>query len=256
MNNNYYVYILTDPTDDIPFYVGKGTGKRFLNHEKEVEEQINWWSSLKNDSPEKLLSLKQRVIFDLKQKGLSYKFELIENLSESDSFVLEQALIAWFGRRLCGNGILTNVLSGGKSGDLFFDEQALIQIYNRNDLLKLITKYPRLSSNWIAKTVYFYEKNSNSIFKPMTIDWLYQYHQSTQQVAVEVIKRLRDFDSVISPFYWVKKILRKGQKGDSIYIMNEGIELIEGTYLKIRAEKEFNEYKICYENSLSKDNCI
>lgn len=242
MKNGYYVYILIDPRDKMPFYVGKGKNKRYLEHEKELDKQIVYLSN-NNSSPEKLLSLKQRVIFDLKQCNLTYEFELIEGLIEEDAFMLEQALIAWFGRRLCGNGVLTNLLSGGKNGELYFDDQLLIQVYNRSDMLHIITKYPKLSEAWIAKTLYFYDKDVRGYpFVELKIDWLYQYHRAYEQFAVEVVNLLKEYDSVITPFYWVRKVKHNKLKDDSLFIMKNCMELIEGTYLRNYGDSEFNEY--------------
>lgn len=229
MKDDFYVYIFSDPISNRPFYVGKGKGARYKQHEKEIDKHLEYFS-LSNKSPEKLLSLKLKVLYDLREKGISPKIELIENLYESDAFLLEHALIAWFGRRLCGNGVLTNILSGGEKGELLFDEQLLINIYSRPELLEIVRKFPRLSSNWTAKTLYFFDNNITGYpFKELSIDWLNK-KINFEQYAVEVIEKLKKFDSVITPFYWVRKVKHTKIKTDSTFIFKESIELIKGTY--------------------------
>ena len=114
--NSYFVYILIDPRNNLPFYVGKGKGKRHLQHEKEYDEQFEYYSML-YEQPHKMLSLKLKVIHDLRGLNLRYTYHLIENMSEQDAFILEEAFISWFGRKICGNGILTNLLCGGNKGE-------------------------------------------------------------------------------------------------------------------------------------------
>lgn len=242
MSKNYYVYILIDPRNNLPFYVGKGTGKRYLDHEKEYKSQIDYLAS-GNSSPEKLLSLKLRIFHDLKQINLTCDYRIIEDLEEEDAFLLEHALIAWFGRKLCGNGILTNLQAGGKNGEILFNEQLLVKIYNRPDLIKIILEFPKLSTDWIAKTIYFYDKNRKGYpFTELGIEWLYQYHRAYEQFALEVVEKLKEYDSVITPFYWIRKVRNKKIKDDSIFIMQNSMELIEGTYLKEYGDEDFMEY--------------
>ena len=254
MNNIYYVYILIDPRNEQPFYVGKGKGKRYKNHEKEFEKHLEYFSS-NYHLPEKMLSLKHKVFYDLKQLNLKYNFNIIEDLSEDDAFLLEHALIAWFGRKICGNGILTNLLSGGKDGELFFDDQLLIQVFQRNDLQKEILKYSKTSTKWIAKSLYFYNNNLIGYpFQELNIDWLYQYHGCYQQFAINVIDILKEYDSVITPFYWIRKIQPKKFEEDNIYIMKKNLKLIEEAKVNGCQIKDLNNYIMEYKKLVPKNN--
>lgn len=237
--NNYYVYIFFDPINNIPFYVGKGKGSRYKQHEKEIDKQLDYLSN-SNKQPEKLLTLKQKFFYDLKARNLNPKIELIENLNENDSFLLEHALIAWLGRKLCGNGVLTNVLSGGKNGELLFDDQLLINIYNRPDLLEIISRFPKLSTDWVAKSLYFFDKRSSGYpFKELSIDWLNK-KINFEQYALTVIEKLNEFDAVITPFYWVRKVKHSKLNTDSTLIFKESIELIKGTYWYESAKEDLD----------------
>ncbi len=247
MENNFYVYLLIDPRTNLPFYVGKGKGNRHKNHKKEFEEQIQYYTELYN-SPQKKLSLKHHVFSELKDLNLETKFQIINNLKETDAHLLEEALIAWFGRKICGNGILTNLLSGGKNGHLYFNDQTLVEIYRRGDLLKLISNYPKTSTKWIAKTLFFYDRNLKGYpFKELGIDWLYQYHGCCQQFALLVINILNDYDAVITPFYWIRKVQQKSFKEDKTYIMKESLDFIDtndfGTYQLEDFDKYISDYK-------------
>ena len=91
-------------------------------------------------------------------------------------------------------------------------------------------KYEKCSTNWISKSLYFYDSNQRGYpFKELSIDWLYQYHTCYQQFALEVIKLLTKYDAVITPFYWVRKIQRQKVKDDNTFIIQNARELIEGT---------------------------
>jgi len=227
MDNRYYVYILFDPRDNTPFYVGKGTGKRYANHEVEYIKQIEYLEKI-SSIPLEMLSLKHSVIHELNQKTLKPSIKLIENLTNDNALLLEHALIAWFGRRVCGNGVLTNLLCGGSCAELYFDDEQLIRILEHEHLQKEILNYKKVSTKWVARTLQFYEKNEYAYpFKDLTIDWLYQYHGCYQQFAVRVIEKLREYDAVITPFYWVRKSTRNDLKLDSTYIMEESLDIIQ-----------------------------
>jgi hypothetical protein len=243
----YFVYILIDPRNNLPFYVGKGKRKRHLQHEKEYDKQFEYYSMLYNE-PSKMLSLKLKVFHDLRELELKYTYHLIENLSEQDAFILEEAFISWFGRKICGNGILTNLLSGGNKGDLYFNDQTLISLYGRQDLLEHILKYERTSTEWLAKEVYFYNPdNSGYPFDLLKIDWLYNYHGCFEQYAILVLDKLKYYDSVITPFYWVRKISKENDyEQDNTLIHEEGIDFINGIDKEQRPLLEFEMYKKVY----------
>jgi hypothetical protein len=243
VDRKYNIYILIDPRTKLPFYVGKGKGKRFNQHKKEYNKQIEYFSKVYKH-PIIQLSLKHLVFYELSELNLEYELEIIECLTEEEAFLLEQGLIAWLGRKICGNGILTNLLSGGKKGNLYFDDQALIEIY-RNDLLReYLLKFPKTSSEWIARTLYFRDEISNGYpFKELKIDWLYQFHQCNQQFALKVIEILKNHDAVITPYYWVRKINRKPYEEDNVYVMDESFKyILEESQLQMRKD-EFNKYK-------------
>lgn len=244
MPKDYYVYILIDPRDKRPFYVGKGKGNRYQSHEKEYWKQYEYYKQI-SSVPEKLFSLKERVFHELFLEEMKYEYEIIEVQSEEDAHLLEHSFIAWFGRKMCGNGILTNLLSGGKRGELLFDEQLLLNIYTRRDLSEIITQHEKTSTDWVAKTLYFFDKSKSGYpFKELSVDWLYQYHTAFQLFALEVVKKLKTFDSVLTPFYWVRKVQRQKVKDDKLYIMNESEELIRGTLNAARWMEDFEYYKL------------
>ncbi len=243
MERKYNVYILIDPRTKLPFYVGKGTGKRYGQHKKEYDKQIEYYNRIYK-YPVLQLSLKHLVFNELSELNLDYEFEIIENLTEQEAFILEQGLIAWLGRKICGNGILTNLLSGGKNGNLYFDDQALIELY-RNDLLREnLLKFPKTSTEWIARTLYFRDEMSYGYpFKELKIDWLYQFHQCNEQFAIKVIELLKTYDAIITPHYWVRKINNKPYQEDNVYIMEESFEFILEESQLERRKTEFEKYK-------------
>lgn len=96
----YYVYQLRADGEHLPFYVGKGKGKRCSAHFSP--------SSLK------VPSHKNRKIKKVLQGGGEVKVEFLEkNLSEAEAFEFEKFFISAYGRKASG-GCLTNATDGGE----------------------------------------------------------------------------------------------------------------------------------------------
>lgn len=95
--NPFYVYALKDPRQKPakPFYIGKGTGTRVWEHEKQIE----------------LNSDKSRVIQEIHEAGLSVlKTVIADDLNEEQALRIEAELISAFGVQSRG-GLLTNRVS-------------------------------------------------------------------------------------------------------------------------------------------------
>lgn len=104
----YYVYIYKNPITLDPFYVGKGCGNRAYSHlEKAKKIRIGSRESLCIVECRKLLKEKLEPIVEI----------FINNLNESEALIIEQQLIASYGRRNNSTGILTNMTDGGESFD-------------------------------------------------------------------------------------------------------------------------------------------
>ena len=101
MDKKYYVYGLFDQNNVI-FYVGKGTDKRYKQHRKNYKAgNITSW----------FLYCKIKSIFD---KGFDFEERiLIDGLTEQESLEKELELINLYGKRCEGKGTLCNVLDGG-----------------------------------------------------------------------------------------------------------------------------------------------
>lgn len=98
----YYVYGLIDPRCNKIFYIGKGTGNRVFEHERE---------SLSSPDSDKL---KLKTISDIKAAGLDVtKIIINSNLTESEAFAAEASLINAF--NYVGDVKLTNVVAGHHS---------------------------------------------------------------------------------------------------------------------------------------------
>jgi hypothetical protein len=97
--NDAYVYTLTDPRNGLPFYVGKGHGKRCAFHLDEAKYYVKRKSKKLN---------KIRKLMSLGLKPIISKVE--ENVSDADAIDFECLLIA----EMRDFGIeLTNMTDGG-----------------------------------------------------------------------------------------------------------------------------------------------
>ena len=99
----YYVYILIDPRNEQPFYVGKGYKNRMMSHESEVRR-----GQFTNKE-------KCETIQSIWDGGLHVKYEQIFVENDAQSRVKERELIFKYGRR-CNGGLLTNKHIGGNGG--------------------------------------------------------------------------------------------------------------------------------------------
>ncbi len=113
----YYVYILLDPQDDIPFYVGKGIDNRVFNH-MECALTDTDISNAKYDKIREIIQLGQTVKHVIVRHGLS----------ESEAFQIEATLIDTF--TYCGI-LLKNIVGGHNSIDKgLMTSEEIMRLYN------------------------------------------------------------------------------------------------------------------------------
>lgn len=115
----YYVYQLIDPRDSLPFYIGKGTGNRINQHEKEAKANID--------------SKKCEVIREIESLGLSVIKEKIKFFDDEEkAYLYEKSLIDSIGLNN-----LTNISGGiSKYNKNFADSADIILVSCVATLLK------------------------------------------------------------------------------------------------------------------------
>lgn len=118
----YYVYGLIDPRNRKMFYIGKGTGNRVFEHERE---------SRGNAESEKL---KLKTIAEIKAADLEVEKVIINcNLTESEAFAAEAALINAF--NYVESTKLTNIVAGHHSAEALAVDD-FEKIYGAEELQK------------------------------------------------------------------------------------------------------------------------
>ena len=117
----YYVYILLDPTDNKPFYVGKGIDNRVFSHLACALTDIDT-SSAKYDK-----------IREITQSGQTVKHIIVRHgLSESEAFQIEASLIDTL--TYCGL-LLSNIAGGHNSIEKgLMTSEEIIRLYNAQPL--------------------------------------------------------------------------------------------------------------------------
>lgn len=103
MRKNYYVYVYYRPDDGRPFYIGKGHGKRYLQHLTDKPEYCH----------NKRLT---GTIRNYLSEGSKPHIEIYANeLTEDEALALEIELIKKYGRKgIDPDGILMNISEGGE----------------------------------------------------------------------------------------------------------------------------------------------
>lgn len=101
--NNYYVYFLIDPIKQLPFYIGKGSGNRYLKHLNESKDDT---SNMK----------KWCKIASIRNLGFEPEIYILKsNLPEDKAYKIEKFCIQFFGRKdIDKNGVLTNICEDGR----------------------------------------------------------------------------------------------------------------------------------------------
>ena len=126
----YYVYLLKNPTTMLPFYVGKGKGKRAQYHTKQNQQGKN------TENP-----YKDHVIRQILNEGLSPTIEYVFwSNDEKAAYDFEEELIVKYGRkRYDPNGILTNLCKDNRPPHDEYSEERK-QIYRERMLGNTLNK--------------------------------------------------------------------------------------------------------------------
>jgi antitoxin component YwqK of YwqJK toxin-antitoxin module len=165
--NEYYVYGLIDPRTETVFYIGKGKGKRITQH---LNEKENIHS---NTGKLNLIKEIQKSNYEVTQKVFA------EKLSEEAALLLEKILIFRFGRKIFDEGILTNIVPGGKwhkEAPLFITAENLPseQYINEKfpEVVDVLKEYPYQAKEFIGlncpknptdKMLYVYNNDGEKI---------------------------------------------------------------------------------------------
>jgi uncharacterized protein len=177
----YYVYLLSDPTDNEIFYVGKGKGNRAFYHLKD-----------KSDNP------KVKKIKEIRSKGREPKIEFLVHGVEDELTIkkIEAAIID-----LIGKNKLTNKVGGYESS-----------YFGRMDLEQIKAKYSSDEANITENVVLI--KISKSFRYNMDPMDLYDYTRGVWKVAKKRREKITHafavYDGIIQETYNVLQWFEAG----------------------------------------------
>lgn len=214
----YYVYGLIDPRCNKIFYIGKGTGNRVFEHERE---------SLSSPDSDKL---KLKTISDIKAAGLDVtKIIINSNLTESEAFAAEASLINAF--NYVGDVKLTNIVAGHHSTEALSVED-FERLYGAEELSEEDIKHTIL----VIKINRLYQRNMDpdelydsvrgvwraSKDKVKTVDYVFGVYRS---LIVAVYKPTKWFVCKEAPDRLPRKdIVITPRTENRVFFVDEGYE--------------------------------
>lgn len=159
----YYVYMLLDPNNNKPFYVGKGVDNRVFNH----------LSCALTDTDTS--NAKYEKIREIVQSGQTVKHIIVRHgLSESEAFQIEASLIDTL--TYCGL-LLSNIVGGHNSIEKgLMTSEEIVKLYNAQPLTQLGSDCVLININ---KT-YQRGNGSNPIYQATKETWLISEHKLPQ----------------------------------------------------------------------------
>lgn len=156
---DFYVYALISPTDNKPFYIGKGIGNRVFNHQN---------CALKDD----FSNLKLDTIREIIASGKEVEHLIIRHgLTEKEAFEIEASLID-FGNRF-GFEFSNLVLGHHSSGKGLMTTDEIVRIHNAKPLTELTD--PVIIININRK--YIRGNSSEEIYKSTKQAWVVGEHK-------------------------------------------------------------------------------
>ena len=191
--DEYYVYALIDPRNSQYFYIGKGKGKRYLSHLKKNKWDFN--------------ITKLEKIKDIQKNGYEVKIEILfPNIDEETAFELEKILIYKLGRTILSEGILTNIVPGGKwnnkesvlYSDKFNSEFDItkLDLFSQEKFLSInkISNFDYLNIKSDQQTLYKYSTDGNlDLIESLNCFLLNGFQGDT----IELLKVIRENNSPI-----------------------------------------------------------
>lgn len=219
----HYTYMLVDPTSKKPFYVGKGSGKRYLDHFKEaiVDNGVNKY---KTNTIKKILQSNKNVIVEI----------VLTSDNPNDCYNQEMSLIAQYGRKNNKSGILTNLTDGGEGGSYLHSEEhkQSLREHNPGGLATSKTIYQidattgKVVNTWastrkagLALGIQSWRNISNSAnhHKHRTVGGYFWRWTTDKDIADMTLK---DIEELNTKRLGTKKVICKNIAGDLVEIYN------------------------------------
>jgi len=178
--SRFYVYALCDPLTGNPFYIGKGSKKRYRDHFKEAANNKSF-NKYKTNKINKILRKGNKVIVDI----------VFSSYASKKCYVIEKQLIKKFGRKNNKTGILTNLTDGGEGG-----------VWRHTELHKQKLRKNNPGATATAKLIHQIEPKSGEVIRT----W-----PSTRQAGLNLkIRSWRNISDsannhknrVVGGFYW------------------------------------------------------
>lgn len=231
--NEFYVYIYLNPLkpgyytygDNIfdfePFYVGKGNGRRFLDHLVNQEG-----SQEKNHLINSLLdSNNYPIIIKIKEK-----------LSEDEAFHLEKKLIKIIGRKILNEGPLLNIQPGGEG----FSGWVITENWKEKNKITQIKRWKNADAQYRKKHADNIRKSLNN---PITKQ---KFRDNAKKYWNEERDRMLSYQKL--PSVKEKKSITSIQKLSKSYIM---ISPLNERFKTNRLKEFCKQYNLCYDAVLS-----